>query len=94
MPENLSPIIKFLVGAIPGLVLFGALWAMCAANPIPFTVMIMLVGNHLVGGVILCCCRDWRAFGAGLATSVPLAIMIFVTLCLAIYMNKGPMPFH
>lgn len=74
---------KYVLGVVCGLVISTAYYAVLlkAGGSDDPAVLLAAVGVKLVAGLFLLFVDRWRAFGVGLITSVPIAVLIFFGLC-------------
>ncbi len=78
-----SAVKNFWTAVIIGFVYSAVFYGGGAAGLHPGLV-IAAVALKLGAGIYMCFFREWRAVGAGLITSVPIAVMIVLTICFAI----------
>lgn len=84
-PGNLPPLAKYLIGLLAGVAYSALFYRLGVAGAIPVEFLLTLIGIKLIWGLVMCFNREWREVGAGLVTSIPLAAMLFVTVCFAIW---------
>ncbi len=84
-PGNPSPLAKYIIGVLAGVAYSATLYRLGVAGAIPLEFVLTLVGVKLIWGLVMCFNQEWRAIGAGLITSVPLTVMLFVAVCFAIW---------
>jgi hypothetical protein len=79
----LSAFAKYVLGVVCGLALSTAYYAVLikAGGSDHPEVLLGAVGFKVVAGLFLVFVERWRAFGLGLITSVPIAVLIFFGLC-------------
>ena len=81
-PLGLTSVGKYALGVFAGLAIsLGYYFVLARVGADTFVELFGAVLFKLVVGVALLFVESWRAFGLGLVTSVPIAVLIFMGIC-------------
>ena len=82
-PSNQTTVRKsFILGVVAG-VLFSIIFYvfLIAAQPSSPILLFGAVGLKVLAGIGYCFIPAWKPFGVGLIASIPIGLLIFMTLC-------------